>query len=213
MRQKTRLFIVAVLCCFSCGHSDSDAFDSESVTDADMFLVSDDFKQYEQIVENDRRMVRNALKALTDEEKKRYFTLMKSTYPEMTDEVYYTIISEIRVLTGIDTDARIKRIHKARVNLISKITFPKKELLKAMQRQCLNMKALKLTRSSDEIDRSECLNRCSNVYSGVYSVCDPTGGSGPGAVSSEEDYRLWCQVRYCEMLAMEAYDECAMGCN
>ena len=67
------LFIFAtILCCLSC-NNDSDSFDVEEVTAADLFLVSDEFKEYEQVVKEDSRIVRNALKVLTADEKSRYF--------------------------------------------------------------------------------------------------------------------------------------------
>ena len=206
------LFIFAtILCCLSC-NNDSDSFDVEEVTAADLFLVSDEFKEYEQVVKEDSRIVRNALKVLTADEKRRYFTLMKSASPEMTDDEYNVVVAEIQELTGIDTDARLRKLHEARVKLTSKMTFSKTELLKAMQRQCLNVKKVTMTRSSNENNTSDCLHTCENVYASVYSQCDPTDGYGPGHNSTHIDYDLWCQTRYCEMLASDAYDKCAMGC-
>lgn len=127
----------------------------------------------------------------------------------MTDDDYNYIVSEIQQLTGINTDARLRKLHEARVKLLSNVTFSKQDLLKAMQRHCLNRKPIALTRSIEEVSREECLHTCENIYASVYSQCDPTNGYGSG----HYDYGLWCQTRYCEMLASEAYDECAMRCE
>lgn len=180
------------------------------MSDADVFLESDAFKKYEKIVKADGTIIKNAPKALTVDERKEYFSLMKSVTPNTTDDEYNDVIQKIKVLTGVDTDLRIKKLHDARAKMMENVAFSKKELLQAMQRHCLNMKKVVSTRSYDEIDYVVCRNECSNIYARVYSECDPTGGMG---MTDPQDYDLWCQLRYCEMAASDAYDECMMGCE
>lgn len=203
------LLFIAIILLSSCEQTELNTDNSDTITEADLFLESEDFKQYAQIIKDDGRIIRNALKSLTAEEKERYFCLLRSASPEMTDDDYNYIVSEIQQLTGINTDARLRKLHEARVKLLSNVTFSKQDLLKAMQRHCLNRKSIALTRSTEEVSREECLHQCSNIYAQVYNACDPTGGYGSG----HSDYELWCQTRYCEMIASDAYDECAMGCE
>ncbi|MCM1163842.1 MAG: hypothetical protein NC339_06310 [Muribaculaceae bacterium] len=196
--------------CISYSNSANISTEEEVITEADLFLVSDDFNQYERIVKEDGRILKNALKALTQEEKERYFSLMHSASLDMTEEEYVNIVSEIKELTGIDTDARLHKLHDARMNLISKITFSKVDLLKAMQRHCLNMRTIPMSRSISEASTEECLYDCSLIYTQVYSTCDPTDGYGPGAPDPNRD--LWNETKYCEMVASAAYDDCAKYC-
>ncbi|MCM1163315.1 MAG: hypothetical protein NC339_03575 [Muribaculaceae bacterium] len=196
------ILLATVLLCTSCTQEMVDINDSTDITEADLFLVSDDFKQYERIVKEDGRILKNALKALTQEEKERYFSLMNSASLDMTEEEYVNIVSEIKELTGIDTDARLHKLHDARMNLISKITFSKVDLLKAMQRHCLNMRAIPRSRSTSEADTEECLYECSQIYWQVFTSCKPAYGSNSS----------WEDGKYCEMVASAAYDDCAKHC-
>lgn len=206
------IFLTTLLfCCISC--NDHEIRGDEPITEADLFLASDEFKQFEQVIINDSRITRNALMALTVEEREQYFSLMKKATPNITNVEYDSIVAEIKRITGIDTDARLRKLHNAKIRLFSKTTFSKTDLLKAMQRQCLNIKNITLTRSTDEINSSDCLHSCENIYAAVYRMCDSTDGYGPGLVLNEEDYKIWYQTRYCEMQAMEAFDECAVGCQ
>ncbi|MCM1163310.1 MAG: hypothetical protein NC339_03550 [Muribaculaceae bacterium] len=215
MKNYLFIFLATVLFCISCTQEMVDVSDSTDITEADLFLVSNDFKQYERIVKEDGRILKNALKALTQEEKERYFSLMNSASLDMTEEEYVNIVSEIKELTGIDTDARLHKLHDARMNLISKINFSKVELLKAMQRHCLNMRAIPRSRSTNEADTEECLYDCSLIYNRVYSSCDPTDGYGPGHNPKDDidtKRELWEGTKYCEMIASAAFDQCAIYC-
>lgn len=196
-------FLIITFC--SC-NSQNDSYDEgNNINSADVFLESDQYKEYEKIVKQDSMIVKNALKALTSEERKEYFTLMSSVTQNTTEAEYDSIFHRIYELTNIDTDKRLKTLHQARTKMMEGVTFSKRELLQAMQRHCLNMNRTIMTRSYDEVDRAQCRNECSAVYSSVYWDCDPTGGTG--------GLDHWAETRYCDMIATDAYDECMRNCE
>lgn len=208
----TIILLAAILC--ACNNKDNITEETNDINNAEIFLESEQYKKYEKIVKKDGIIVKNALKALTKEERNEYFTLMRSATPNTTETEYDSIFHRIYELTNIDTDKRIKKLYEAKVEMMEGVTFSKKELLKAIQRHCININKTVMTRSYDEVDRTVCMNECSAVYASVYGDCDPTGGTGiEGSIKDQQDYDLWEELRYCAMMAADAYDECMQGCE
>lgn len=210
MFRKLFMFLLAGMCLTSCSQSHLDVDDATEVTEADLFLASDEFKQFEKMLKEDSKIVRNALKVLTNDEKARYFELIGSVYPEMPDEEYNVLVAEIKQLTGIDTDKRLRRIYEAKMELKSKITFTKKELLDAIQRHCLTIKSVTLSRSTNEVGSDECYYSCEIQYWNAYYGCDGDEIYNP---TDPHPTTEWEIARYCEFQAQKAYDECAKWCD
>lgn len=204
------MFLLAAICLTSCSQSHLDVDDATEVTEADLFLASDEFKQFEKMLKEDSRIVRNALKALTKDENARYFELMGSVYPEMSDEEYNVLVAEIKQLTGIDTDKRLRRIYEVKTELKSKMNFSKKDFLDAMQRQCLNMKHRSLSRSTNEVGSDECYYNCEQEYWTTLYGCDANADTHNPCPGPNDE---WDKSRYCEYKAQKNYEICVHGCD
>lgn len=224
--EKFILFFV-LIGMFSCDNVTQSDNDTQTVvTEADVFLASEKYQKYSVVMEADARMMRNAFKTLTKEEKQEYFRLLRSITDSISEEEYKQIVEEIYALTRIDIDTRLKKLSAARHTLLDGTHFTKKELLDAMQRRNVANSTLSITRATSEENRETCRHACLADYTSAVKECkdayesDYRGTAYDESMNNKDasldgqfrNYKDWCASRACEAIAANEYDNCLSEC-
>lgn len=221
-----RILTIGFLCSFcvvtSCDISNEGHNFNKISNDAEIFVYSNKFIEYEAFVTKESKQLKNAIKVLSKSEKETYNRLIKKVTPRITEEEYKRVITEIYKIINIDIDNRLKRLFLARYVCFYGTTFSKVEFLRALQIKNAN-KGIVATRSS--VSELACLDMCNSAYySSTYS-CYSQDSSFAGSPFDEEmnidpdflnrimETKEWAEIRTCLLDAETNFIFCKSQCQ
>ena len=221
-------FILLLLIGFSSCSSDSEeVMSEETLTEADLFVASKEFQNYQNFLMDDAKMMRKVMKRLSTNKRDKLKELRTAALNAKTENEYNQVMSEINDLLDMDYASRIDKLAKARYELFKDVDIPNSEIYKAVQRYNVAYQQEPVTRSEDE---TTCLYGCYTSYLAASGDCEyePIGGwdvtvgdnSNNGDWDDDwyddepdTDYVNWCEYRGCMMEAENNYDDCVSMCG
>lgn len=167
MTIKNFFWIAAVILSMtSCSKDDSY---EEVLTEADLFVNSDSFRQLEKVLREDRKIMIQAYQSLSKNEKKKCLKLQELGKCKQGAE-RIEIAKDISTILNIDFDERARILSKAATDCYGKCNVDKTSLLRAIQKRNARTRS-----ESDEhyreIQYQQCVNACESVYLIDYGWC------------------------------------------
>ncbi len=211
---KKYLFLAAlmVIGLSSCSSEHEDAM-ADDITEADAFVASEQFQEFQQSMRKDVTLIRERIQKLTKVEKEELRKAL-TTSAQSVEDVNSACMLASEML-NIDYKQHIADRMADYISTFSGKTFPTQELLKAIQRYNTTAIRVQLTRSgSNEAARMECENYCGALYSEVYYSClgDYVDYSYPEH-NWNEDQRAWLTFWNCTEQAEWATADCFDSCK
>ena len=155
----------------SCSSDSEEVMSEETLTEADLFVTSKEFQNYQNFMKDDAKMMRKVLKGLPKSKKERFRELLDSLPKFKTLEQRDMILDEIGAVLKIDYKGRYKKIEQYTIDLKKGVSFSNAALFSAMQRRAANSVSVPVTRSSDEPTDMECHYECDLLHSQLLSEC------------------------------------------
>ena len=153
-----KFFLIAAVILSMTSCSKNDSFE-EVLTEADLFVNSDSFRQLEKVLREDRKTMIQAYQSLSKNEKKKCLKLQKlGTCKQGAERL--EIAKEISSILNIDFDERARILSKAATNCYEKCNVDKTSLLRAIQKRNARTRS-----ESDEHYREIQYQQCVNAYS------------------------------------------------
>ena len=223
---KKYLFLAAlmVIGLSSCSSEHEDAM-ADDITEADAFVASEQFQEYQLAQRMYWNELRDSLKKLNREEKKMYVNLLDSASHTADIYLHDRLVAQLSQLVGIDYNKRFALLLEARNKAFQNVSIPQEEYLKAVQRYNIKMASYQLTRSDSE---SACVSNCYLIFQMAAGLCESAKIEGwsfePDYTSwyeldpderptiLPESYINWCEYRACLMNAEMEFDSCKSGC-
>lgn len=198
----------------SCSSDSEELMTEETLTEADLFVASKEFQNYQNYLMDDAKMMKKVLKGLSKQKKERYHNLLDSLPNYRTIKHRDQILNEIGNLLGINYKLRLYRIEANSNKLREKINFTNAELLSAMQRRNANALNSPVVVNSLEERYEKCISNCDHIYeysilgcpSDIWSPCPDLNED---FINNDcEDY--WeCRSKVEKELS-SCYDECSI---
>lgn len=169
MNNNFLVLLIVTIFMLGCKERDGEIL-PRSLTDADAFVASEQFQEYQTMIYQDHLEFDSIYRDLTKEQKdslKKCVTHFKLSNNGMMREKY---IRQINGILGIDILERIERHVEMKANVFRNVNISKKELLMAIQRYNLRRQE---TRSNDnEYLYSQCREYCEKMRQVAVSSCD-----------------------------------------
>ena len=171
---KKYLFLAAlmVIGLSSCSSEYEDAM-ADDITEADVFVASEQFQEFQQVMQKDDLMMKKKLKKLNKSERNKYLALLDSLIKSNQQKQKMQIVNQINSLLDIDILERYGLLAASINRITSNLPVSKSALIKAIQRY--NVKAY--TRASSNPSEGkyyECRELCLKQYEYAVLECDCT---------------------------------------
>lgn len=214
----------------SCSSESDELMTEETLTEADLFVASKEFQNYQNYLMDDARVMRKVLKKLSKGKLEELNELRKAALDAKTEIEYDNVMADINKLVNFDYAARIDKLAKAKYEIFKDVNIPNSEIFKAVQRH--NAVQLEpMTRSSS--DEQACLHGCYTSYLAASGDCeyeqikgwDVTDGDYDDYFNNgdwdddvyddepDSDYVNWSEYRGCILNAEMNYDDCVSMCG
>lgn len=215
------IFLLMLIGFSSCSSESDELMTEETLTEADLFVASKEFQNYQNYLMDDARVMRKVLKKLSKGKLEELNELRKAALDAKTEIEYDNVMADINKLVNFDYAARIDKLAKAKYEIFKDVNIPNSEIFKAVQRH--NAVQLEpMTRSSS--DEQACLHGCYTSYLANSGDCEKEyerldswaeGGVNNGEWNDgqETNYLDWCDYRGCIMSAEIEYDNCVSMCG
>lgn len=198
----------------SCSSDSEEVMVEEPLTEADLFVASKEFQNYQNFMKDDAKMMRKVLKSLPKSKLEKLNELRMAALNVKTEQEYNEVMSEINGLLKFDYAARIDKIAKTSYEMFKDVDIPNSEILKAAQRYNVANVTETMTRSSEELQYQYCIDSCYSIFLYEYGTCESISYYGWDATIEEEviDYQAWGEYRNCIMNADFNYETCISSC-
>lgn len=171
--KKTLFFTVmmTLLIC-SCSNESTEAT-NEKITEADVFVASEEFQQYQAEMRKDSKMLHSIVKKLSKADKKAYASLLLEMKSTKNMEKREQLMTEVSKILNIDYKERLRGLTKLSTTMLKGKSFSNKELVMAIQRH--NVKASGQVQPQDyygELAYWICRDKCQSDYMSAIFDCD-----------------------------------------
>lgn len=106
------MMIFAFATFMACG-DDNNGTTERILTDADMFVASEQFQEYQEVVGRDRSEIRSIVNRMSAKEKKRYIMLLDSAVHTDSHMRQTNFVRQLTMMTGINYSHRALVLYKA----------------------------------------------------------------------------------------------------
>lgn len=218
------MMIFAFATFMACG-DDNNGTTERILTDADMFVASEQFQEYQEVVDRDRSEIRSIVNRMSAKEKKRYIMLLDSAVHTDSHMRQTNFVRQLTMMTGINYSHRALVLYNAKNKAFKNINICRTDYLRALQRYNIRIDLQNKTRSID--NESQCLTNCMTSYRIATSACEycGIGNWDLSAVNPNDDideiirknldrleYEQWCDYRTCILNADLEYEQCEDKC-
>ena len=208
--------IVAIAGLMLCGcSSDLDEGTVSNVTEADVFVASEKYQDYQSLVQREVKAMRKTLKGLPKGERREFHQLSSAMREAKSYDDLMAIEDKMGDIIGMNCKGSFERIAKARMEAFKGVRLSKESLLMAVQKYNALNQPIEMTRSGLEITKEECLQACETVYITVFYHCMTDNGAElyETEYHTEFDYEYWFVFRMCDDIASAARLDCEMDCE
>ena len=169
---KKYLTIVAIAGLMLCGcSSDLDEGAVSDVTEADVFVASEKYQNYQSLVQREVKAMRKTLKGLPKGERREFHQLSSAMREAKSYDDLLAIEDKMGDIIGMDCKESFERIAKARMEAFKGVRLSKESLLMAVQKYNALNQPIEMTRSGLEITKVECYAACDQIYFHVFNEC------------------------------------------
>jgi len=210
MKKKILLMIFLVFLQASC--NDENAMPIEKPTEADVFVASEQHQKYQMILIKDRKRMNSIVNSMSKNQRKQYTTLLDSVVHTKTVEVQNELVTKLTKLTGVDYEARVVELMKARTMAFKGVRLDKQDYIKAIQHYNVRVYKKNITRNTFAED--VCAKNCESSYLCEIGTCKGIQIKGWDFTDEKdvEEYNDWCVYRECVMNADYNYEVCLSNC-
>lgn len=194
----------------SCSSDSEEVMVEEPLTEADLFVASKEFQNYQNFMKDDAKMMRKVLKSLPKSKLEKLNELRMVALNVKTEQEYNEVMSEINGLLKFDYAARIDKIAKTSYEMFKDVDIPNSEILKAAQRYNVANVTETMTRSYEERKYEECMYDCRNIYLDEIEECEY---SSLYTTIWDKEFFDWNKYRGCVMMAEMNQETCEASCS
>lgn len=163
--------MMTLLVC-SCTNESSEVA-NEKITEADIFVASEAFQQYQSEMRKDSKMMHGIVKKLSKADKKAFVSLLRQMKSTKDLEGRKKLMNEISGIIKIDYSDRISKLLTLSEDVFKDKSFSNKDLISAIQRH--NIKSGGIVNPQDFYSEQaywECRDYCYNTYMVAILQCD-----------------------------------------
>lgn len=209
MKNLLGLAVLMIITFCSCSNDRIDDLSSE-ITEADIFVASEDFQSYQTLSKNCSRQVFKILKGLSRSERLEFDDLVKKAKKTEDYKELMELEKKIGQILGIDYSAMLADLYEARQQLFNGSEFTGESLLKALQKYNKLHKSVPLTRSEYEMTEMDCQEEALHEYESIYASC-------MNEYNAQYYYEIGFVNNYTtpdeRITARRIYEEIARSCN
>lgn len=204
MNNNFLVLLIVTIFVLGCKERDGEILPS-SLTDADAFVVSEQFQEYQTMIYQDHLEFDSIYKGLTKEQKDSLIKCVAHFKLSNNGMVREKCINQINGILGIDILERIEKHVEMKANVFRNVNISKKELLLAIQRYNLRRQE---TRSNDnEYLYGQCREYCEKMRQVAVSSCDCDEWFSSNPIVSNSE----CIA--CHMDAEIQWEQCKADCE
>lgn len=199
-----KVFVLAILMSISfgsCSVEQSNGLENE-ITEADLFVSSEEFQFYQKELKNKLKEVGKIVKSLSQQEKKELQDLYNQLENVGNMKELLKIEQRIGYLLKIDFDDILADLFEIHQNLFEGITLSDEAVLKAIQRYNCSHYNLSLTRSVEEFVDNNCTYLAEDIYAAVYDGCMKENGGYEYYEMGYYGSNTYAKQRYLEVSRM-----------
>lgn len=204
--------ILTILC--GCSNDQNDDYAGE-ITDADIFVASEQFQTHQTQLKNCARQVYKIWKGMTRSERMEFDDLVKQATKAKDYNELMCIEKKLSQILNFDYSGMLADLYENRQQLYEGVKFNNESLLKAIQRYNKKNRFLPMTRSWYEQTESDCQNEALHEYDYVYYFCMNENNGyeyyeiGYGNNSASPDDRIWARLMY-DQISRSCSDQAAL---